>query len=66
MYSRFERIEWIYEDGSTVGRIYEDTETGVQYVCVIRGGITQILDAEGKPYISEEYQAQKLSLTPKQ
>ncbi len=54
--NRFERI---YKQGSlTVLEIWVDKETGVQYLCRSNGyagGMTPLLDAEGKPIIGPRY-----------
>lgn len=51
-----ERFEKIYSQGSiNVTEIWVDRETGVNYMfhaCGSAGGITPLLDREGKPVIS--------------
>ena len=51
-----ERFEKIYSQGSiNVTEIWVDRETGVNYIfhaCGSAGGITPLLDREGKPVIS--------------
>ena len=51
-----ERFEKIYSQGSiNVTEIWVDRETGVNYMfhaCGSAGGITPMLDREGKPVIS--------------
>ena len=53
------RFERIYQQGAvTVMEIWVDTLTGVNYVFHSSGnagGLTPLLDKEGKPVISEEY-----------
>lgn len=51
-----ERFEKIYSQGSiNVTEIWVDRETGVNYIfhaCGSAGGMTPLLDREGKPVIS--------------
>lgn len=52
------RFELVYEDGGMpVKRIYADKETGVNYLFISSGhagGLTPLLDAEGKPVVTKE------------
>ena len=52
-----ERFEKIYSQGSiNVTEIWVDRETGVNYIfhaCGSAGGMTPLLDREGKPVISQ-------------
>lgn len=55
-----DRFEIIYKDLLSVGLekriIYVDKETGVNYLYIqngYSGGLTPLLDAEGKPIITE-------------
>lgn len=43
---------WILDSG-TMGEIYVDNLTGVQYLRTCRGGVCVMVDAEGKPLIWE-------------
>lgn len=43
---------WIMDSG-TMGEIYVDNLTGVQYLRTYRGGVCVMVDAEGKPLIWE-------------
>jgi hypothetical protein len=45
---------WILDSG-TMGEIYVDNLTGVQYLRTCRGGVCVMVDAEGKPLIWEGY-----------
>lgn len=45
---------WILDSG-TMGEIYVDNLTGVQYLRTYRGGVCVMVDAEGKPLIWEGY-----------
>ena len=53
MANRFERI---YSQGVLSGmEIWVDKETGVNYICYVNGsagGMTPLLDREGKPVVS--------------
>lgn len=53
------RFETVYTEGSPLGKglkmIFVDKETGVNYVFVqagYAGGLTPLLDADGKPVIT--------------
>ena len=53
------RFEIVYEEGSftSAKTIYVDKETGVNYLFIASGyagGLTPLLDAEGKPVITKE------------
>ncbi len=52
------RFEKVYNQGSvTVTEIWVDTETGVNYLyhaAGYSGGLTPLLDSEGKPVISRD------------
>ena len=54
-----DRFEVIYKQGVTKGqRILVDKETGVHYLYVFDGyggGLTVLLDSEGKPVIRRRY-----------
>ena len=54
------RFEKVYKQGGLSGcEIFVDTETGVQYLFCqsgYAGGLTPLLDAEGKPLIYHEKQ----------
>ena len=54
--NRFVKSE---KDGFLNGtQVIVDTKTGVQYLFVFegnRGGLTVILDQDGKPFLDEEY-----------
>jgi hypothetical protein len=45
---------WILDSG-TMGEIYVDNLTGVQYLRTYRGGVCVMVDAAGKPLIWEGY-----------
>ena len=55
------RFERIYKQGGLGGcEIFVDTETGVQYLFCqsgYAGGLTTLLDAEGKPLLYKEKHA---------
>jgi hypothetical protein len=58
------RFEKVYEEsGFTMGKtVLVDTETGVNYLYVSSGyggGLTPLLDADGKPIITREYKLNK-------
>lgn len=53
-----ERFEIVYQEGGFMGAktIYVDKETGVNYLFIASGyagGLTPLLDAEGKPVITK-------------
>lgn len=53
-----ERFEIVYQEGGFMGAktIYVDKETGVNYLFIVSGyagGLTPLLDAEGKPVITK-------------
>lgn len=55
------RFEIVYQEGGFMGAktIYVDKETGVNYLFLFfvsgyAGGLTPLLDAEGKPVITKE------------
>ena len=53
------RFEIVYQEGGFMGAktIYVDKETGVNYLFIVSGyagGLTPLLDAEGKPVITKE------------
>lgn len=56
-----ERFEIVYVDGEVrinteIGKIFVDKETGVNYLFISNGhagGLTPLLDAEGKPVITK-------------
>lgn len=51
------RFETIYKQGMGSLRILLDTETGVQYLAMIEGyagGLTPLLDRDGKPIIGNK------------
>lgn len=54
-----ERFVCTYKQlNATVVKIWVDTQTGVNYLFVregFSGGLTPLLDAEGKPVVSKEY-----------
>lgn len=43
---------WILDSG-TMGEIYVDNLTGVQYLRTYRGGVCVMVDADGRPLIWE-------------
>lgn len=54
-----ERFEIVYQEGGFMGAktIYVDKETGVNYLFIVSGyagGLTPLLDAEGKPVITKK------------
>ena len=56
--SKAKRFEVVYQETGMVGvkTIYVDKETGVNYLFIARGcsgGLTPLLDAEGKPVITK-------------
>ncbi len=58
MYDK-DRFVRIYKQGvMNVQEIWVDRETGVNYLFTVSGyagGLTVLLDAEGKPVVSKEY-----------
>lgn len=53
------RFEAVYQESGVIGEktIYVDKETGVNYLFVasgFAGGLTPLLDAEGKPVITKQ------------
>ncbi len=56
MAKKIERFEKVYEQGAMSGmQIWVDKETGVNYLAHFNGyagGLTVLLDREGKPVIS--------------
>lgn len=53
-----ERFEIVYQEGGFMGAktIYVDKETGVNYLFIVSGyagGLTPLLDAEGKPVVTK-------------
>ena len=56
---KMERFEKVYSQGvANVTEIWVDKETGVNYMyhsCSYGGGLTPLLDREGKPVISPIY-----------
>ena len=58
MASMEDRFEQVYEQGSLFGvtcRVLRDKQTGVQYLfaqCGQAGGLTPLLDREGRPVIT--------------
>ena len=56
--SKAKRFEVVYQETGIVGEktIYVDKETGVNYLFIasgFSGGLTPLLDAEGKPVITK-------------
>ncbi len=56
--SKSKRFEVIYQENGIVGEktIYVDKETGVNYLFIasgFSGGLTPLLDSEGKPVITK-------------
>ena len=50
------RFEIVYQEGG-FKTIYVDKETGVNYLFIVSGyagGLTPLLDAEGKPVVTKE------------
>lgn len=46
------------QDSAQVIKIWVDTQTGVNYMFVregFSGGLTPLLDSDGKPVVSQEY-----------
>ena len=58
--SRFVCIE---KQGGPVGaEVWVDTKTGVNYLFIregFAGGLTTLLDVEGKPIVSQEYKSKE-------
>lgn len=58
-----ERFVKIYSQGAlNVSEIWVDTQTGVNYLYHVSGnsgGMTPLLDREGKPIISSSYEFEK-------
>lgn len=58
-----ERFVKIYSQGAlNVSEIWVDTQTGVNYLYHVSGnsgGLTPLLDREGKPIISSSYEFEK-------
>lgn len=53
------RFEIVYQEGSFMSAktIYVDKETGVNYLFIVSGyagGLTPLLDAEGKPVVTKK------------
>lgn len=53
------RFEIVYQEGGFMSAktIYVDKETGVNYLFIVSGyagGLTPLLDAEGKPVVTKE------------
>lgn len=53
------RFEIVYQEGGFMSAktIYVDKETGVNYLFIVSGyagGLTPLLDAEGKPVVTQE------------
>ena len=56
--SKAKRFEVVYQENGMVGEktIYVDKETGVNYLFIasgFAGGLTPLLDVEGKPVITK-------------
>ena len=61
------RFEIVYQEGGFMSAktIYVDKETGVNYLFIVSGyagGLTPLLDAEGKPVVTKETADWKIAL----
>lgn len=65
-----ERFKKIYTQGAvSIAEIWVDTATGVNYMYVTEGysgGLTVLVDKDGKPIVSEEYINEKIGFFEKQ
>ena len=65
-----ERFKKVYTQGAvSLAEVWVDRETGVNYLFVMEGnsgGLTVMVDKDGKPLVSEEYINEKIGFFEKQ